>query len=425
MRPPIWVKSVVNCSTAPRSAARIGSPASSRFLTALRSPLSLTRFAVATSTSEAAPEALAERATSESATTPTASSYVVSASSGEAGSRASKAATVSGGTSEVTVTTGPERDAGHDRGAGEDAGTGSRRSRSTGGGGGHGQKCNPRHPLTVNTFGHKTTDTKIHVTADTGGNRCTPRSASRPSPPSWPRSARLSVSDLAEKFGVTTETIRRDLSTLERSGLVRRVHGGVVASQALSVLEVAVSDRDRSSAAEKDRIAAAALDLVPENGSIVLDAGTTTARLAGALPTDRRVEVITHAVPIAARLAGNPAIVLRLLPGRVRTTTHAAVGEDTVAALEPLLADVVFLGTNGISAAHGLSTPDHSEAAVKRAIVAAGRQVVLLADSDKLGQEHLVRFARLDQVDVIVTDDRATPDQITPLTDAGIKVVLA
>ncbi len=239
------------------------------------------------------------------------------------------------------------------------------------------------------------------------------------------RSARLSVSDLAGKFAVTTETIRRDLSTLERSGLVRRVHGGVVASQALSVLEVAVSDRDRSSAAEKDRIAQAALDLVPENGSVILDAGTTTARLAGMLPSDRRLEVTTHAVPIAARLVGNPAVVLHLLPGRVRATTQAAVGEDTVAALEPLLADVVFLGTNGISAAHGLSTPDHSEAAVKRAIVAAGRQVVLLADSDKLGQEHLVRFARLDQVDVLVTDDRATPEAVEPLTDAGIKVVLA
>ena len=93
------------------------------------------------------------------------------------------------------------------------------------------------------------------------------------------RSARLSVSDLAEKFGVTTETIRRDLSTLERSGLVRRVHGGVVAAQALSVMEVAVSDRDRSSAAEKDRIAVAALDLVPENGSVVLDAGTTNSHV--------------------------------------------------------------------------------------------------------------------------------------------------
>ena len=89
------------------------------------------------------------------------------------------------------------------------------------------------------------------------------------------RSARLSVADLAEQFRVTTETIRRDLSHLERAGLVRRVHGGVVASQALSVLEVAVSDRDQSSVTEKERIAAAALELVPEEGCVVIDAGTT------------------------------------------------------------------------------------------------------------------------------------------------------
>jgi len=236
---------------------------------------------------------------------------------------------------------------------------------------------------------------------------------------------RLSVLELAERYAVTTETIRRDLSTLERAGLVRRVHGGAVPAHALSVLETAVSDRDRSSVAEKDRIALAALDLLPDHGSVVLDAGTTTARLADLIPVDRRLEVITHAVPIAARLAGHPAIGLRLLPGRVRPTTQAAVGEDTVEALSRLLADVAFIGTNGISAGHGLSTPDHSEAAVKRAIVGGARQVVLLADAGKLGEEHLVRFAALTDIDVLITDERATADQLAPITDAGVKVVVA
>ena len=236
---------------------------------------------------------------------------------------------------------------------------------------------------------------------------------------------RLSVLQLAERYGVTTETIRRDLSVLERAGLVRRVHGGAVPSHALSVLETAVSDRDRSSVAEKDRIAAAALDLLPEHGSVVLDAGTTTARLAGMIPLDRRLEVITHAVPIAARLAGHPAVDLHLLPGHVRRTTQAAVGEETVEALSQLLPDVAFVGTNGISAGHGLSTPDHSEAAVKRAIVRGARQVVVLADADKLGEEHLVRFATLADIDVLVTDSRATADQLAPLTDAAVKVVVA
>ncbi len=224
---------------------------------------------------------------------------------------------------------------------------------------------------------------------------------------------------------MTTETVRRDLSSLERAGLVRRVHGGVVPANALSVLEVGVTDRDRSSVHEKDRIAIAALQFVPDHGSVVLDAGTTTSRLAGLLPVDQRLEVVTHAVPIAARLAGLPAIGLHLLPGRVRTTTQAAVGEDTVEALSRLRTDVAFVGTNGISTGHGLSTPDHSEAAVKRAIVTGARRVVLLADAGKLGLEHMVRFADLGDVDVMVTDSRADRDQLAPYREAGIEVVVA
>ena len=239
------------------------------------------------------------------------------------------------------------------------------------------------------------------------------------------KAGRMSVAELAATYRVTTETIRRDLSTLERAGLVRRVHGGVVPADALTVLETGVSDRDRANAAEKDRIATSALELVPEGGSIVVDAGTTTARLAGLLPLDQDLEVLTHAVPIAARLAGHPAIRLRLLPGRVRATTQAAVGAETVDALRRLRPDVAFLGTNGISESHGLSTPDPDEAAVKRAIVAGARRVVLLADADKLGQEHLVRFAELREVDILVTDARATAEDLAPLEAAGVKVVVA
>ena len=239
------------------------------------------------------------------------------------------------------------------------------------------------------------------------------------------RSGRLSVAELADRYAVTTETVRRDLSMLERAGLVRRVHGGVVSANALSVIEVAVSDRDHSSAAEKDRVAAAALTLVPDRGCVVLDAGTTTARLAGLLPVDRQLQVVTNAVPIAARLAGHPAIGLHLLPGRVRPTTQAAVGEDTVVALSRLRTDMAFVGTNGISVGHGLSTPDHSESAVKRAIVAGARRVVLLADSSKLGAEQLVRFADLEEVDILVTDSRASRDQLAPLEAAGLEVLVA
>jgi DeoR family transcriptional regulator, fructose operon transcriptional repressor len=172
---------------------------------------------------------------------------------------------------------------------------------------------------------------------------------------------RLSVNALAEQYDVTTETVRRDLSTLERAGILRRVHGGAVPAGALAGLEPKVADRDLAHGGRKDRIAAQAVQLLPPTGgTVILDAGTTTARLAMMVPRELQLTVVTHAVPIAARLAGSPSIRLHLLPGRVRPTTHAAVGEDTVAALDLLRVDVAFVGTNGLSVAHGLTTPDHA-----------------------------------------------------------------
>ncbi|QIK76932.1 DeoR/GlpR family DNA-binding transcription regulator [Nocardioides piscis] len=238
--------------------------------------------------------------------------------------------------------------------------------------------------------------------------------------------ARVSVAELAEDLEVTTETVRRDLSALERMGLIRRVHGGAVPVSALAVIESGISERDLANTDAKDAIAAAAVALLPPSGSmIVVDAGSTTARLAALLPRDHRLTVVTHAVPIAARLAGLPHIELVLLPGRVRPTTHAAVGADTVAALSDIRADVSFLATNGLSAGRGLTTPDRDEAAVKRAIVSAGRRTVVLADSTKIGVESSLRFAALGEVDVVVTDAGISEHESSALAEAGVEVVVA
>ena len=134
---------------------------------------------------------------------------------------------------------------------------------------------------------------------------------------------------------------------------------------------------------------------------------------------------MTHAITVAARLAGLPQLELHLLPGQVKPTTQAAVGEVTVAALAQVRADVAFLGTNGISLGHGLSTPDHSEAACKRAIVTAGLKVVVLADASKLGVDSTVRFAELAAVDVLVTDRGAPARLCAKLRERGVEVVRA
>lgn len=237
---------------------------------------------------------------------------------------------------------------------------------------------------------------------------------------------RMSVNQLAREYDVTTETVRRDLSSLERMGLVRRVHGGVVPPASLSLIEAGLRERDQVNTEVKERIARAALDqLPPPGGTIVLDAGTTTSRLASLLPPDHPLTVVTHGVPIAARLAGQRNVDLRLLPGRVRRTTQAAVGADTIEALSHLRVDVAFLGTNGITADHGLTTPDPDEAAVKRALIETGRKVVALADASKFGIETAVRFAAVGEIDVLVTDSDVSATDRRALSKAGVDVIVA
>ena len=237
---------------------------------------------------------------------------------------------------------------------------------------------------------------------------------------------RLSVAALAEEYAVTTETVRRDLSQLERLGLVRRVHGGAVPAGSLATIESELDERATTNTDLKDAIAKAALSQLPPDGSTVLfDAGSTTARLASALPHDRRLIVFTHAVPVAARLVGCPQVELHLLPGRVRATTQAAVGAETVTALGRIRADTVFLGTNGLSREHGLSTPDADEAATKSALVTSARRVVVLADSSKLGTDSAIRFATLEQVDCLVTDAGISDEDRDELESLGVEVVVA
>jgi len=237
---------------------------------------------------------------------------------------------------------------------------------------------------------------------------------------------RISVVELAERYEVTTETVRRDLSILEDRHLIRRVHGGAVPADALTLIEMGLPDRDVSRIEQKQRIAAAAVDLLPRaDSTVIIDAGSTTARLARLLPPNLRITVVTHAVPIAAQLAGSPQVELHLLPGRVRRHTHAAVGAETVEALDSIRADLAFVGTNGITLEHGLSTPDRTEAAVKRAIIDRARRVVVLADSSKVGVERTMKFGELADVDTLVTDKEIETSDRRAFERAGVEVITA
>ena len=235
--------------------------------------------------------------------------------------------------------------------------------------------------------------------------------------------ARVHVTTLASELMVTPETIRRDLTALERQGLVRRVHGGAIPVQRPGG-EAGLAAREVLLVAEKERIAKRAVEEVPEHGTVILDAGTTTSRLAEALPA-HALTVVTNSVPIAVLLAARTEIALHLVGGQVRFQTQAMVGDWAGHALADVCVDVAFMGTNGISAQRGLTTADRQEAAVKRSMMAAARRTVVLADHTKAGADHFASFARLDQVDLLVSDTGLDPDLADEIAAAGPAVVLA
>lgn len=242
---------------------------------------------------------------------------------------------------------------------------------------------------------------------------------------------RVSVTELAERFSVTTETVRRDLAALESAGALRRVHGGAVPAERGVTSEASLLERQIQNLPEKHAIADAAAELVASSraGSVLLDAGSSTEELAerlmGTRPDGNSLVIVTNALPIADKLAADPNLNVQLLGGRIRPLTRAAVGRATVDAVERLRPDLAFVGTNGLHAAFGLSTPDAEEAAVKAAFVRCARRVVALVDHTKFGVETLVQFARLDQLDAIVTDRAPEGDVAAALAEAGVEIVEA
>jgi DeoR family fructose operon transcriptional repressor len=231
------------------------------------------------------------------------------------------------------------------------------------------------------------------------------------------------VAELAGRFDVTPETIRRDLTELEQRRLLRRVHGGAISIHRFRS-EPAIAEKAEVMASEKAVIADAAVSFVPEQGSVLIDAGTSTLALAQIFP-DRKLTVFTHSVAIALELASRRDLKIHVIGGRLRTRTLANVDDWALRQLAALRVDVAFVGTNGFSVQRGLSTPDPAEAAVKHAICVSAAQTVVLADHTKLDQEAAVRFAAIDEFDVLISDGGLAGPDRRALEEVGVEVVLA
>lgn len=236
------------------------------------------------------------------------------------------------------------------------------------------------------------------------------------------RQGSVDVAALARRFGVTTETIRRDLSELQDRQLVRRVHGGAIPVERVNH-EPMVDARDMVNSEEKLRIARVAAGLAPERGSLIIDSGSTGQRLAEVLPVNHELHVVTNSLMTALTLSRRGLRDLTVLGGQVRTNTFAMVDVTARAALLDVAVDVLFISCDGLSFQRGLTTPYREEQAMKQAMIASAGRVVAMVDQSKFGNNQMFSFAGLHDIDVLVTDTRVEDDLAAILDDHGVTVL--
>lgn len=212
---------------------------------------------------------------------------------------------------------------------------------------------------------------------------------------------RVEVLALAEELNVASETIRRDLKVLAGRRMLKRVHGGAIPLET-AAFESTVEYRSQVDLAQKHRIAAAAADVLHGAETVYLDEGFTPRLIAERL-ADEQLTVVTSSLLAAEALAHSETATVLLLGGRMRGRTLATVDNWAVERLRSLVIDVAYLGTNGITPEHGLTTPDPAVAAVKQTAVSVATRRILVAADSKFGETSFCRFAQVSDFETIVT----------------------
>ena len=235
------------------------------------------------------------------------------------------------------------------------------------------------------------------------------------------RNGAVDVSDLAQRFEVTTETIRRDLSDMQERQLVRRVHGGAVPLER-NHHEPMINARDAQNTDEKIAIGRLALEEIPAGSTILLDSGSTSQRFAKLIPAELAGHIVTNSLLIATSLLRRGVTELSVLGGSVRPNTYAMVDSQTIEAVRSMRVDVLFLSCDGLSFKRGLTTPYRQEHFLKRAMIESARRVVAIVDQSKFGNDQTFSYAGLHEIDLLLTDRRATDDEVDILTEAGVEV---
>lgn len=236
----------------------------------------------------------------------------------------------------------------------------------------------------------------------------------------------LTVEELALRFGVSAQTMRRDFQFLAERGVVTRTHGGAVARarEALG-FEGAFKMRSAQQAAQKAAIAQAALSLVTPGATVMLDASTSVLALAQRLPRDIDLHAIVTALPIGSELSLRPNVTTTMIGGTLRRTSLSASGPLAESMLRRLFADVAFISARGVSIERGLTEANPAESALKAIMIANATRIVALVDSSKLERTALSLFAPVSALDVVVTDADADARFVRALRERGVDVRVA
>ncbi|MGA9528290.1 MAG: transcriptional repressor AgaR [Terriglobales bacterium] len=238
------------------------------------------------------------------------------------------------------------------------------------------------------------------------------------------RDGRVLVRDLARHFRISQVTIRKDLEFLAHQGEIQRSHGGALqVAQAGALLDPTLRQKEKLHRKEKAQIASAAVRLIEEGQSLLLDSGTTTTAIARALKGLTQLTVITNAINIAAELDGTQVEVI-LTGGTLRRNSFSLVGPLAEQTLRQLSADIFFLGVDGFDTKAGLFTPNLSESEVNRAMVKIARRTIVVCDSSKFGRRSLCNIMPVTAVEEVITDRQIPKPDLNALKEAGVKVTL-
>jgi DeoR family transcriptional regulator of aga operon len=238
------------------------------------------------------------------------------------------------------------------------------------------------------------------------------------------KAGRVTVENLAARFGTSQVTIRADLSALETAGALIRTHGGALPCEQTTDEPLDVKQLQHH--AEKVRIAQAAVALIQDGETIILDSGTTTAEIARALrkASFQSINVITNALNIAALLMDVPAVRLIMLGGVLRRESNSLSGPMATEALAKLQADRLYLGADGLDPEIGVMTPHLQEAELNAQMMRITRQVVVVADSSKLIRRNISIIAKVEQISLFITDQGAPQAAVEALRRRGVEVLL-